>query len=174
MIDGAERLREPLHRRRPRHHQLRKGSPRPDVVTEFVEQVQVKTSGYNAEFRATTGGVLSAITRSGTNRYSGELGTYYRTTTGAARPSGDPPQSVATRRRREYATTPRDQVATVGADLHARRSDLQGPAVVLRRLRPAAHDVGTDRDLHPQPRRRSADSRTRPRITTSTTTSPAR
>src|SRR6185503_18733857 len=45
--------------------------------TDFVEQVQVKSSGYNAEFRATTGGVISAITRSGTNRFSGEVGAYY-------------------------------------------------------------------------------------------------
>ncbi len=56
---------------------LRNGVSSTSVVTEFVEQVQVKSSGYNAEFRATTGGVISAITRSGTNRYSGEFGAYY-------------------------------------------------------------------------------------------------
>lgn len=57
---------------------LRTGTSSTSVVTEFVEQVQVKSSGYNAEFRATTGGVISAITRSGTNRFSGELGAHYR------------------------------------------------------------------------------------------------
>ncbi len=56
---------------------LRTGTSSTAVVNDFVEQVQVKTSGYNAEFRATTGGVISAITRSGTNRFSGEVGSYY-------------------------------------------------------------------------------------------------
>jgi outer membrane receptor protein involved in Fe transport len=56
---------------------LRNGVSAASVVTDFVEQVQVKSSGYNAEFRATTGGVISAITRSGTNRFSGEVGAYY-------------------------------------------------------------------------------------------------
>jgi hypothetical protein len=56
---------------------LRTGTSSTSVVNDFVEQVQVKTSGYNAEFRATTGGVISAITRSGTNRFSGEVGSYY-------------------------------------------------------------------------------------------------
>ena len=57
---------------------LRNGTSSTSVVTEFLEQVQVKSSGYNAEFRATTGGVISAITRSGTNRFSGEFGAHYR------------------------------------------------------------------------------------------------
>src|SRR5688572_11671352 len=57
---------------------LRTGTSSTSVVTEFLEQVQVKSSGYNAEFRATTGGVISAITRSGTNRFSGEFGAHYR------------------------------------------------------------------------------------------------
>ena len=56
---------------------LRTGTSSTQVVSDFVEQVQVKSSGYNAEFRATTGGVISAITRSGSNRFSGEIGTYF-------------------------------------------------------------------------------------------------
>jgi hypothetical protein len=37
--------------------------------------VQVKSSGYNAEYRATTGGVISAITKSGSNQIRGSFGT---------------------------------------------------------------------------------------------------
>jgi outer membrane receptor protein involved in Fe transport len=38
---------------------------------EFMEQVQVKSAGYAAEFGGSTGGVINAITRSGTNQYHG-------------------------------------------------------------------------------------------------------
>ncbi len=49
-----------------------------EVVTQdFLETVQVKQSGYNAEFRAALGGVVSAVTRSGTNSFRGSVGAYY-------------------------------------------------------------------------------------------------
>ena len=38
---------------------------------EFFEEVQVKSAGYAAEFGGSTGGVINAITRSGTNNFSG-------------------------------------------------------------------------------------------------------
>jgi len=38
---------------------------------EFMEEVQVKSAGYAAEFGGSTGGVINAITRSGTNAYHG-------------------------------------------------------------------------------------------------------
>jgi len=38
---------------------------------EFMEQVQVKSAGYAAEFGGSTGGVINAITRSGTNAFHG-------------------------------------------------------------------------------------------------------
>jgi hypothetical protein len=40
---------------------------------EFMEEVQVKSAGYAAEFGGSTGGVINAITRSGTNRFSGNI-----------------------------------------------------------------------------------------------------
>src|SRR5687767_2962368 len=48
------------------------------VYTEFVEAVQVKTSGYSAEYGGSTGGTISAVTKSGSNYFRGSLGTYYR------------------------------------------------------------------------------------------------
>ena len=46
---------------------LRTGVSAKPVLLDFVEEVQVKSSGYNAEYRATTGGVVSAVTKSGGN-----------------------------------------------------------------------------------------------------------
>ena len=63
------------------------------VIIDFVDQIQVQRSGYNAEFRAATGGVISAITKSGTNNYRGEIGLNYsgptlnRTLQGSVRPT---------------------------------------------------------------------------------------
>jgi hypothetical protein len=48
------------------------------VFTDFIETVQVKTSGYSAEYGGSTGGVINAITKSGGNQFRGSLGTYYR------------------------------------------------------------------------------------------------
>ena len=42
-----------------------------NVLTDFVEEVQVKSSGYTAEYGGSTGGVINVITRSGTNNYNG-------------------------------------------------------------------------------------------------------
>jgi len=63
------------------------------VIIDFVEQIQVQRSGYNPEFRAATGGVISAISKSGSNVYRGEIGMNYsgpmlnRTLQGDVRPS---------------------------------------------------------------------------------------
>jgi hypothetical protein len=40
---------------------------------EFMEEVQVKSAGYAAEFGGSTGGVINAITRSGTNNIRGTI-----------------------------------------------------------------------------------------------------
>ena len=44
---------------------------------EFVEEVQIKASGYQAEFGGAMGGVINVITRSGGNEYHGALIGYY-------------------------------------------------------------------------------------------------
>lgn len=55
---------------------LRTGVAGRGLIVDFVDQIQVKQSGYNAEFRASTGGVVSAITKSGTNSYRGGFSGY--------------------------------------------------------------------------------------------------
>ena len=42
-----------------------------NVIADFVEEVQVKSSGFSAEFGGALGGVISAVTKSGTNNFSG-------------------------------------------------------------------------------------------------------
>ena len=49
------------------------------VMQDFIETVQVKQSGYNAEYRAALGGVVNAVTKSGGNSYRGGVATYYTT-----------------------------------------------------------------------------------------------
>lgn len=44
---------------------------------EFVDEVQVKASGYQAEFGGSLGGVINVVTRSGGNEFSGEVMAYY-------------------------------------------------------------------------------------------------
>jgi hypothetical protein len=49
------------------------------MLLDFVDEVQVKSSGYNAEFGGATGGVVNVLTKSGTNAFHGQFGTYYQT-----------------------------------------------------------------------------------------------
>lgn len=49
------------------------------IPTQFVQEVQVKSSGFEAEFGGATGGVVSVITKGGSNEWHGELGTAFNT-----------------------------------------------------------------------------------------------
>jgi hypothetical protein len=53
------------------------GTRKQDVVFDFAEEVQVKASGYNAEYGGSVGGVINVITRSGGNAFHGEVVGYY-------------------------------------------------------------------------------------------------
>ncbi|GAH43965.1 unnamed protein product, partial [marine sediment metagenome] len=44
---------------------------------EFIEEIQIKASGYQAEYGGALGGVISVITRSGGNEFHGEILGYY-------------------------------------------------------------------------------------------------
>jgi hypothetical protein len=48
------------------------------VIPEAVQEVQVQTAAYSAEFGRTTGAQFSAITRSGSNQLHGDAWEYYR------------------------------------------------------------------------------------------------
>lgn len=78
------------------------------VITDNVEEVQVKSSGYEAEFGGALGGVINVITKSGTNAFLGSVGSYYHDTSwdGQERPSL---QENATSTAPEYVTFRKDK-----------------------------------------------------------------
>ncbi len=48
-----------------------------DLPTQLVQEVQVKSSGFNAEYGGATGGVVSVVTRGGSNDFHGEFGVQF-------------------------------------------------------------------------------------------------
>ncbi|MEO8078130.1 MAG: TonB-dependent receptor [Acidobacteriota bacterium] len=62
------------------------GSSRQDTVFEYLQEVQVKTGGIAAEYGGALGGVISAVTKSGGNRFTGEAHYYYSGSAISARP----------------------------------------------------------------------------------------
>jgi len=56
---------------------IRNGEKGQSAAFDFVEEVQVKSSGYMAEFGGSLGGVISAVTRSGGNEFHGDVVAYY-------------------------------------------------------------------------------------------------
>lgn len=53
------------------------GRSRQNTVFEYLQEVQVKTSGISAEFGGALGGVISAVTKSGGNVFRGEAHYYF-------------------------------------------------------------------------------------------------
>lgn len=49
------------------------------IPTQFVQEVQVKSSGFEAEFGGATGGVISVVSKGGTNDFHGEFGIQFET-----------------------------------------------------------------------------------------------
>jgi hypothetical protein len=48
------------------------------ITFDFVQEIQVKTAGFEAEFGQSTGGSVNVITKSGTNRFRGSVFAYVR------------------------------------------------------------------------------------------------
>jgi hypothetical protein len=88
---------------------IRTGTTGQEMPVDFIQEVQVKSSGYNAEYRATTGGVVSAITKSGSNQFRGSAGIMFRNESmqGSARPSLR--LNPADQTKAEYILTPDDE-----------------------------------------------------------------
>lgn len=55
-----------------------KGQNSMSVVTDFIEEVQVKSSGYQAEYAGAVGGVVNVVTKSGTNEFRGSVYGYFQ------------------------------------------------------------------------------------------------
>ena len=143
---------------------LRTGVSATPFLTDFIEEVQVKSSGYAAEFGGATGGVVSVISKSGTNQFRGEGGFYFNNdalngdlalnnvfgTAGAARRqrsrdsgSGNDrhaPRAAAAAERCERGRdgrVPEGRLLTLGSALPGGRPDRARQDVVLGRLHAA-------------------------------------
>ncbi len=51
------------------------GSP---VINDFIEEIEVITGGYNAEYGRATGGVINVVTKSGSNEFKGSVFGYWQ------------------------------------------------------------------------------------------------
>ncbi len=90
------------------------GTSGTNLTMNFVEEVQVMTGGYSAEFGRSTGGVFNVITKSGGNEFHGDVFGYYRNHSWT-------PENVITRRNKELATL------SSGADNKDIGASLGGP-----------------------------------------------
>ena len=72
-----------------------KGTQGKVINSEFVQEVEVKTGGYQAEYGRALGGIINVVTKSGGNVYHGDGFVYYDSTgTTAARASSSRETSV--------------------------------------------------------------------------------
>jgi len=55
------------------------GAQGKELNFEFIQEVDVKTGGYQAEYGRSTGGIINVITKSGGNEYHGDVFGYYTT-----------------------------------------------------------------------------------------------
>ncbi len=99
------------------------------INNEFVQEVEVKTGGYQAEYGRALGGVVNVITKSGGNEFHGDGFVYYDSTGTAAEQQFKPGDSgiaqmrVGGRRALRLRRRPR-------------RVHPEGPSLVLRRVQP--------------------------------------
>jgi hypothetical protein len=54
-----------------------KGTQAKKVAPEFIQEVEVKTGGYEAEYGGALGGVINVVTKAGGNEFHGDAFTYY-------------------------------------------------------------------------------------------------
>ena len=73
------------------------GSQTKTVLVDFIDQVNVKTQGANAEFGGFTGGMVEAITKSGSNQFTGNVFGFFQ--------GGSLQQGNSTADRRPQTTT---------------------------------------------------------------------
>ena len=48
-----------------------------NIPFQFVQEVQIKSSGFEAQFGGATGGVITVVTKGGSNEFRGEVGTSF-------------------------------------------------------------------------------------------------
>ena len=97
VVDGAEAT------------NLQNGTAAKTLVTDFVEEVQVKSSGYTAEYGGATGGVVNVLTKSGTNQWRGDVMMYYQSEALDSDPRATLRLKPTNDRESEYVTYKKDE-----------------------------------------------------------------
>ncbi len=87
---------------------LRTGASGKNVIADFVDEVQVKSSGYTAEFGGAMGGVVNVVTKSGTNNLHGNALLYYQGSNLATESRPTLRQNLTNSDIAEYVTYPKD------------------------------------------------------------------
>ncbi len=107
-----------------------KGMQGKAINNEFVQEVEVKTGGYQAEYGRAIGGVINVITKSGGNQFHGDGFVYYDSSALQAEREFEPgvDSDLSGMRVADYTRT------DFGADLGG--YVMQGPALVLRGVQP--------------------------------------
>jgi hypothetical protein len=75
------------------------------IPQEFVEEVQLKASGYDAEYGRATGGIINVVTKSGGNEFHGDVFGYFnrKGLTAASKASADTDQNTVIRVKEDRA-----------------------------------------------------------------------
>src|ERR1022692_1905326 len=60
-----------------------------NVPMDFIQEVQVKSSGFEAEYGGALGGVINVIQKSGSNEWHGSVFTYYNSDRFNAKPNAN-------------------------------------------------------------------------------------
>ncbi len=84
-----------------------------NIPTQLVQEVQVKSSGFEAAYGGATGGVVSVVTRGGSNALRGEFGVQFQTPKFDGNPrrllAGNAASAGPFTRTAEYFTPPKDE-----------------------------------------------------------------
>ena len=84
------------------------GLPGQTLNVDNVEEIQVKSSGFTAEYGGSTGGVVNVLTRSGTNAWHGDARFYFTGDTLNAGPRPTLRRTLQVSTEAEYVTYPED------------------------------------------------------------------
>ena len=118
-----------------------------NVLPEFVDEIQVKSSGYTAEYGGSTGGVINVVTKSGTNTWRGDVLVNFE---GDAL-DGGPRQTLrrvpTDSTRAEYVTYPEDAYRRVEPGVAIGGPTQTRPRLVVRRLSAGPYPHRANRHL---------------------------
>ena len=89
------------------------------ISPEFVEEVQIKTGGYEAEYGRAMGGIINVVTKSGGNDFHGDAFGYFNSTglTAASKANAATDQNFKTWNQLPGVDTTQQDVQDFGADL---------------------------------------------------------